>query len=102
MEPIKGTLLASAAHSITIGNIRKDRAVIIRYTGKRGGLIQYGKIVVLNKFSTVDVSNDFSGDDIGVTITGTVTDPDIILTLTSDDSVIADVEYIVEIENIKL
>jgi hypothetical protein len=98
----KGVLTANSAHSITIGNIRVDRAIVIHYTGKRSGLVQYGKLVIMNKMSTADVAQDFSGDDIGVIPTAVVSDNDIILTLTADNSDAYDIEYIVDIENIKL
>jgi hypothetical protein len=85
METINRTLQVGVT-TIAVGNVKSDACITSQFTAKRGGLSQSGKITMTNRFSTMDVSVEVTGDELGITYSGSVSGDSLILSATVDTS----------------
>lgn len=70
MQTDKQILTADATTSIVVADKRIHESAVIQYSCRRGALAQAGKLTVMNKVSSVDVDVQATGDDVGITFTG--------------------------------
>lgn len=101
MTTEKQTLTANATTAMTVGNKTMHESVIVRYSCKRGSNFQAGKVILTNLASSVDVDYQVTGNDIGLTFTGTFSGNNILLNGVLDNSA-SDVIFNYRIETINL
>ena len=94
-------LTAGATSSTVVGNKKIDQCAILHYSIKRNALYMTGKIQVTDLMSTVDVTNNYTGDDCGITLSGSYSSDDIVLSVALDSSA-GDCEMKYTLEKIKI
>ena len=77
MQTEKKTLTANDTTSIVVADKRVHSSAIVEYSCRRGALAQAGKLTLMNKVSSVDVDVASTGDDMGLTFTGSFSSNDI-------------------------
>jgi len=86
MQTEKQVLTANATTSIVVGNAKLDDSIIVRYSCRRNALSQAGKIILMNKMSLVETNTQYSGDDMGLTFSGSFSGDNIQLDIALDNS----------------
>jgi len=100
-EPVipEGILPYGAVTNIVVGNLSTDSAVIIDYAARRGSNDQMGTVFIINKNPLTDQSVEYYGDNVGITITSSLSSGNIIMSVSVDSSSTDDVlmNYIIEV-----
>jgi uncharacterized protein (TIGR02145 family) len=86
-------LPADNTTNLTIGNKLVDGSIILNYVAIRGALYQQGEIILLNRGTSAEVSYSYDMDDIGLTVTGSISGNNLKLNLIVDNSSSDDVEF---------
>ena len=93
------TLTHNATTNITVGDVATDQVIVIKYGAQRwyglilGTYYQAGELKILSRVATSELSWDYFGDDIGMSLATTVNAGNIRLNVTVDNSVATDVYF---------
>jgi len=86
MQTDKQVLTADATTSIIVADKRVHESAVVQYSCRRGASAQAGKLTITNKVTSVDVDTQYTGDDIGLTFSGSFSGNNILLDAALDSS----------------